>query len=87
MTYAWGEWVGKGYQNEENFEICTFYIAKITNLGQQLGNQSIFPVNTQKWGSEICLRYAQFFGNLSLGMLIDVMLIKKHIGYTLFTSG
>ena len=28
------------YQNEENFEICTFYIAKITNLGQQLG-QSI----------------------------------------------
>ena len=24
--------VGKGYQNEEDFEICTFYIAKITNL-------------------------------------------------------
>ena len=24
LTYAWGEWVGKGYQNEENFEMCTF---------------------------------------------------------------
>ena len=37
LTYAWGEWVVKGYQNEENFEICTFYIAKITNLGRHLG--------------------------------------------------
>ena len=33
-------WDGKAYQNEENFEIFTFYIAKITNLGQKLG-QSI----------------------------------------------
>ena len=40
FTYDWGEWGGIGYQNEDNFEICTFYIAKITNLGQQLG-QSI----------------------------------------------
>ena len=36
LTYAWGEWVGKEYQNENNFEIFTFYIVKITNLGQQL---------------------------------------------------
>ena len=28
------------YQNEDNFEICTFKIAKITNLERQLG-QSI----------------------------------------------
>ena len=41
LTYSWGEWVGKGYQNEENFEICVFQIAKITNVGQQLG-QSIY---------------------------------------------
>ena len=36
LTYAWGMWDGKAYQNEENFEIFTFYIAKITNLGQKL---------------------------------------------------
>ena len=23
LTHAWREWVGRGYQNEENFEICT----------------------------------------------------------------
>ena len=28
FTYAWGKCVGKGYQNEENFEICTFQIAE-----------------------------------------------------------
>ena len=40
LTHVLGETVGRGYQNEENFEICTFQIAKITKLGQQLG-QSI----------------------------------------------
>ena len=29
LTYAWEEWVGKGHQKDENFEICSFYIAKI----------------------------------------------------------
>ena len=37
LTYAWGDWVDKGYQNEEKFYTCTYYIAKITNLGQHLG--------------------------------------------------
>ena len=36
LTNLWGKWVGKRYQNKENFEICSFEIAKITNLGQQL---------------------------------------------------
>ena len=40
LSYAWGNRAGRGYQNEESFEIFTFYIAKITNLGQKLG-QSI----------------------------------------------
>ena len=40
LTYAWAEWVGKGYQNDEHFEICTIQIAKTTNLSHQLG-QSI----------------------------------------------
>ena len=42
LTCAWGKWVGKGYKNEKKFEICTFWIAKITNLGQQLGHSISF---------------------------------------------
>jgi len=37
----------------------------------------MFTVNVKKLGSEICLRYAKFFENLSLIMVINVMLIKE----------
>ena len=48
------ETVGRGYQNEENFEICIFQIAKTTKLEQQLGqsiiySQLIYKIEAQKY--------------------------------------
>ena len=37
LTYTWGECGGKVYQNKENFEIYTLFIANISNWGQLLG--------------------------------------------------
>ena len=74
LTYAWGEWIGKGYQNEENFEICNFQIAKIIILRQQSINiHSLYTKMRLRNMLKICLA----FGNLSLSIFINVMLIKK----------
>ena len=40
LTHAWRECVGREYQNEENFKMCTLWIDNISNLGQPL-EQSI----------------------------------------------
>ena len=37
----------------------------------------IFRFNIHSLGSEVCLRYAYFFGNLSLTMLINILPIKE----------
>ena len=42
LTHVQGKTVGRGYQNEENFEICTFQIANITDLGRPLGQSISF---------------------------------------------
>ena len=72
LTYAWEEWVGKGYQNKENLKFVTSRLPKLITWDNNKGKQLIFTVNLQKGDSEICL----VFWKLSLSMLINAMLKK-----------